>query len=171
MASNFYHNCHNVFVIYCKRDTKEVSDLIKDISNVTRYPLDQDQMLTEEELNLTKSSILNCKVFVCCLSKNSSPLLFNIVKFARCVARKEINAYFINESDVFLKTKEEKSFLEYKNSKHPKEIKNSSYIGINNFFKYKTRIIKSMRYIREVSIFLEFIYFYDHLNNYMFIPC
>ncbi len=166
MASN------NVFVIFSESDKTEVEDLIKDINkkdnNVTPFSLSQRQTQIDEE---DKNKILKCDVFVCFLSRNSSPLLFNIVKFTRCVARKEINAYFINESDVFLKTKEEKSFLEYKNSKHPKEIKNSSYIGINNFFKYKTRIIKSMRYIREVSIFLEFIYFYDHLNNYMFIPC
>jgi len=84
MASN------NVFVVYSESDKTEVEDLIKEISNVTPFSLNQDQI--DES---TKNDILKCDVFVCCLSRNSSELLFNIVKFARCVARKEINTYYI----------------------------------------------------------------------------
>jgi len=146
MASNFCHNCHNVFVIYSESDKTEVEDLIKDINkkdnNVTPFSLNQRQTQIDEE---DKNKILKCDVFVCFLSRNSSPLLFNIVKFTRCVARKEINTYFI-EPDGFLKTKEEQSFLDYK--ANPKIIKyTSSDIG-------------------EVSIYLEFIHFYDYSNNY-----
>ena len=78
MASN------NVFVIYSKSDQTKVSDLIKDISNVTLFPLNQRQTQIDEADN---SKILKCNVFVCFLSTKSSELLFNIVKFARCVAR------------------------------------------------------------------------------------
>ncbi len=110
------------------------------------------------------------------LSSNSSPLLFNIVKFARCVARKKINTYFI-EPDGFLTTKEKQCFLEYekkqKTSKKPKPkiIEYSSDIGIRNFFKYKTRIITSISDIEEVSIILEFIFMITKKNidlYYMF---
>jgi hypothetical protein len=150
MASN------NVFVIYSESDQGKVSKLIKDIRNVTPFPLDQIRTQIDEA---DKSKILKCGVFLCFLSSNSSPLLFNIVKFARCVARKKINAYFI-EPDGFLKTKEELSFSNYKES--PKKIEYSSDIGIQNFFKYKTNIITSISDIEEVSIILEFINFNDH---------
>jgi len=151
---------NNVFVIYCENDKTKVDDLIKDISNVTPFSLNQGQTQINEE---DKNKILKCDVFVCCLSRHSSELLFNIVKFARCVARKKINTYFI-ESDGFLKTKEEQSLSDYK--VNPKIIEQSSGIGIQNFFKDKTIIIKSMSDIGEVSIYLEFIHFYDHSNNY-----
>jgi len=163
---------YNVFVIYSESDQTKVSDLIKDIRNVTLFPLNQGHTQINEE---DKNKILECSVFLCFLSSNSSPLLFNIVKFARCVARKKINTYFI-ERDGFLTTKEKQCFLEYeKNQKEyeknpkktpkpikPKIIEYSSDIGIQNFFNYKTRIIESISDIEEVSIILEFIHFYDH---------
>ena len=124
MASN------NVFIIYSKTDQIKVSSLINGISNVTPFPLDQSQTQIDES---TKSIILKCSVFVCCLSINSSQLLFNVVKFARCVARKKINTYFI-DSNEFLKKQEEQSF-----------------------FKYKTRKINSISDLEMVNIFLEFI--------------
>jgi len=144
---------NNVFVIYCKSDETKVSPLISGISNVALFPLDQSQTQINEA---DKSIILKCNVFVCFLSSKSSPLLFNIVKFARCVARKKINTYFI-EPDGFLTTKEKQSFSNYEASK-PKNIEYSSDIGIQNFFKYKTRIIASISDIEEVSIILEFIF-------------
>jgi len=111
MASN------NVFVIFSESDKTEVEDLIKDISNVTQFSLNQDQI--DES---TKNDILKCNVFVCCLSNNSSQLLFNIVKFARCVARKEINTYyidFIEPEELFgeRKTKEELNFFRSKTNR------------------------------------------------------
>jgi len=121
---------NNVFIIYSKSDQTKVSPLINGISSVTAFPLDKSQTQIDES---TKSIILKCSVFVCCLSINSSQLLFDVVKFARCVARKEINAYFIDPNG-FLKKQEEQSF-----------------------FKYKTREINSISYLEMVSIFLEFI--------------
>ncbi len=122
---------YNVFVIYFESDQTKVSALIKDIRNVTLFPLNQGHTQINEE---DKNKILECSVFLCFLSSNSSPLLFNIVKFARCVARKKINAHFINESDVFLKTKEEQNFLEYE--KEVKKSKNEKKLNKPKIIEY-----------------------------------
>ena len=100
------------FVIYSKSDEEEVLGLTRDIKNVTRKSLDQNQDQIDEP---TKLLIIKCSVFVCFLTKNSSQLLLNLAKFARCIARKKIYRHFIGEEE-FLND-EEQSFFEQKTIK------------------------------------------------------
>jgi len=97
------------FVIYSENDKEKVEDLTRSINNVTLESFDKDQDQINE---LTKKSIIDCDFFVCCLSENSSQLLLNIAKFARCIARKEVWAYFIPNCDQkeFLKDEELRFF-------------------------------------------------------------
>jgi len=94
-------------VIYSKSDEKEVLDLTQGINNVTLKSFDQNQNQVDEP---TKSLIIDCNFFVCCLSKNSSQLLLDIAKFARCIARKEIYMHFIGPQRIL--NNEDQSFLE-----------------------------------------------------------
>ena len=121
------------FVIYSENDKEKVEDLTtgltRGINNVTLKSFNKDQDQINE---LTKKSIIDCDFFVCCLSKNSSQLLLNIAKFARCIARKEVWAYFIPNCD-------QKEFLK------DEELR---------FFDQKSNIFESIENIKEVKIFL-----------------
>jgi len=141
---------HSVFVICSEDDKEKVSDLIKGIKGISKdnlFPLSKSQT---ELADQSKDKILKCDVFVCCLSPNSSQLLFNIVKFARCVAGKKINVYFINldETDQYLNKMESESYSKYEKI-FPKEIEYSSDIGIQNFF--KTNRITSFSDLKKVN--------------------
>ncbi len=95
------------FVICFKSDEKIVSDLTRSIKSVFLKTFDQNQKQIDDE---TKLRIIECKSFVCCLSKNSSQLLLDIAKFARCIARKEIYMHFIGPQRIL--NDEDQSFLE-----------------------------------------------------------
>jgi hypothetical protein len=125
---------NSFFIIYSKSDEANILPLINDIDNVIRFPLDHSRDQLDES---TKIKILKCNVFVCFLSTNCSKLFLDIVKFTRYVARKEINAYYIqpDKFDDFLK-------------------KEQSDLGIQNFFKYKTTRISSISDLGEVNIYL-----------------
>ena len=113
------------FVICSENDKEKIEYLSRSINNVTLESFDKDQDQINE---LTKKSIIDCDFFVCCLSENSSQLLLNIAKFARCIARKEVWAYFIDPKE-FLKDEE------------------------LSFFEQKSNIFESIENIKEVKIF------------------
>ncbi len=182
---------NNVLIIYSQIDEANILPLINDIHNVTRFPLDQSRDQLDEP---TKSIILKCNIFVCCLSTNCSQLFLDIVKFAHYVARKEINAYYIqpDKFDDFLKDKEVEGFSKAEKAKaekaeaerRKKKSKSTnnlvihdfliSDLGIQNFFNDKTNInrITSLSDLKKVNFLLELIFhFLNQLNNYMFIPC
>jgi len=96
------------FVIYSESDEGEVLKLIGDIK-VTRISLKENQDQIDEE---TKKQIIKCNVFVCFLSKNSSQLLLDVAKFARCIARKKIYWHFISGKGSCKMKDEEKSFFD-----------------------------------------------------------
>ncbi len=103
------------FVIYSENDKKKVEDLTRSINNVTLKSFDQNQIDDE-----TKRLIIECKFFICCLSKNSSQLLLDIAKFARCIARKEIYTHFIGPENNL--NNEDRSFFDQTTRKSIKDI-------------------------------------------------
>jgi len=101
------------FVIYSEKDKEKVLELIGNII-VTQISLNQNQDQIDEE---TKKQIIECNVFVCFLSENSSKLLLDVAKFARCIARKKIYWHFIGEKKSWKIKDEEKSFFDQKTIK------------------------------------------------------
>ena len=103
-----------VFLLYALKDETEILTLTNDISkNITRLSIGNKQ---EIDAN-TKTNILECDIFICCLSTSSSKSLINIVKFARCIARKQINTLFLETADKCLEEEEDKSFFNDKTHK------------------------------------------------------
>ncbi len=121
----------SVFLLYSRDDENipKLKSLIQDIEQ------NQNLILTQQNVfqldNTTKKIILECDIFICCLSwKFYNLKLIDTVKFAWCIARKQIITFYLRKD---------------KERRLPEEDQ--------NFFRYKTVEYSSIDEIREVNIF------------------
>jgi len=125
------------FVIYSEDDENKVFDLTQGINNDNFKSLKQNEDQIDEP---TKSLIIKCNFFVCFLSKNSSQLLLDIAKFARCIARKKVNVYLI-PPEGFLKGEDQSFFNKKANEfKSIQNIVQVKYFKINSLIFTITQI-------------------------------
>ena len=102
-----------VFILYSTKDKNE-------IWTYWRNYLSGNATLTEhrsDEINDNiKNKILECDIFIFCLSKNAPEARINIVKFARSIARKEVNVVYLDAQQQTYENKkvEDLSFLKDK---------------------------------------------------------
>jgi len=122
------------FAIYSKSEENTVQNIVLNLPNDIKNSLTLKPIEYQFD-EQTKSDIIECKVFICFLSPSSSQLLLDIAKFALCIARKEINAYFMIDSEKFYKSRE--------------KVERNDDIS---FFKLKTTIFNSIENIK-VKIF------------------
>jgi hypothetical protein len=104
----------NVFLLYSKDDeTHTKLNELNQILNETKHLTQKNAFQLDEN---TKQSILECDIFICCLSKKfSESKLIDIVKFAYCIARKGINTLYLEpDKELFLEKLEDQSFFRLK---------------------------------------------------------
>ena len=104
----------NVFLLYSKDDeTHTKLNELNQILNETKHLTQKNAFQLDEN---TKQSILECDIFICCLSKKfSESKLIDIVKFAHCIARKGINTLYLEpDKELFLEKLEDQSFFRLK---------------------------------------------------------
>ena len=108
-----------------------------------------------------KKTILDCDIFICCLSKNFfESKLIDMVKFTYCVARKKINTIYLEDKEELEKMmkkdirNKEKQLLSLKDKKLMKECILSRILleANHNFLRLKT-IEYSIDQIKKVNFF------------------
>ncbi len=109
----------NVFLVFCKDDEKntELKDLIQNVENIEHLKITQKNDFQLDDT--TKQNILDCDIFICCVSRKfSDSNLINTIKFASYIARKKINTFYIdNNIKRCLPKVEYQSFFEYRTVK------------------------------------------------------
>ena len=109
----------NVFLLFSKDDetNTELKGLIQNVENIEHLKITQKNDFRLDDT--TKQNILDCDIFICCLSRKfSDSKLIDTVKFASYIARKKINTFYIdNDIEQYLQQKEDQSFFEYRTVK------------------------------------------------------
>ena len=149
---NYFMMARNVLLLYFKGDETKLSDLIQEVSKIKHLTRKNDSQLDEN----TKQSILECDIFICCLSKEfSESKMVDIVKFAYCIARKRINTIYLEKDKVlFLAKVEDQSFFRLKTVEYSSldQIKKVN-IFYKHFRKYQTLLVHQIQYILEYNYF------------------
>jgi hypothetical protein len=87
-----------VFLLYSKDDENipKLESLKQNIKQNINLILTQQNVVQLD--NPTKQIILDCDIFICCLSiKFYDSKLIDAVKFAYCIARKQINTFHLED--------------------------------------------------------------------------
>jgi hypothetical protein len=155
MAFLLYSN--GVFLLYSKDDinNKKLEELMKDIKQDQNMIIKQNNDFQWD--NTTKQTILDCDIFICCLSRKfHDSKLIDAVKFAYCIARKQINTFHLEEKEELEEMQEQILLLKKKDplqDKDKKLLKESILLEVNQkFFKLKTIEYSSIDQ-KKVSIF------------------
>ena len=108
----------NVFLLFSKDDetNPELKGLIQNVENIQHLNVTQKN---DELDDRTKQNILDCDIFICCLSRKfSDSKLIDTVKFASYIARRKINAFYLNNNiKRCLPKMEDQRFFEYRTVK------------------------------------------------------
>ena len=91
----------NVFLVFSKDDETitELKDLIQNVENIEHLKITQKNDFQLDDT--TKQNILDCDIFICCLSKKFfESKLIDTVKFAYCIARKQINTFHLDKEEL-----------------------------------------------------------------------
>ena len=149
-------------IVYSEDDQKtntQLYDFIQDIKqNSSLKVTEKSKVQLDDNNNVTlddrsKQNILECDIFICCLSKNFyNSKLTDVVKFAYSIARKKINTLYLeNEKELFKEMEDQISLLKEKDRRE----KESFLLKINqSFFRLKTVEYSSIDQIQKVNIFL-----------------
>jgi hypothetical protein len=109
----------NVFLLFSKYDEKntELKGLIQNVENIEHLKITQKNDFQLDDT--TKQNILDCDIFICCLSRKfSDSKLIDTVKFASYIARSKINAFYLdNNIKRCLPKVEDQRFFEYRTVK------------------------------------------------------
>ena len=150
------------FIVYSEDDQKTntlLYDFIQDIKhNSSLKVTEKSKVQLDDNNNVTlddrsKQNILECDIFICCLSKNFyNSKLTDVVKFAYSIARKKINTLYLeNEEELFKEMEDQISLLKEKDRREEE----SFLLKINqSFFRLKTVEYSSIDQIQKVNIFL-----------------
>ena len=150
------------FIVYSEDDQKtntQLYDFIQDIKqNSSLKVTEKSKVQLDDNNNVTlddrsKQNILECDIFICCLSKNFyNSKLTDVVKFAYSIARKKINTLYLeNEEELFKEMEDQISLLKEKDRREEE----SFLLKINqSFFRLKTVEYSSIDQIQKVNIFL-----------------
>jgi len=154
----------NVFLVFSKDDETitELKDLIQNVENIEHLKITQKNDFQLDDT--TKQNILDCDIFICCLSKKFfESKLIDTVKFAYCIARKQINTFHLDKEELeemmrnnIQKMEEQILLLKKKDRLEDKDkrlLKECFLLEANhNFFRLKT-IEYSIDQIKKVNIF------------------
>ena len=155
----------NVFLLFSKDDetNTELKDLIQNVENIEHLKITQKNDFQLDDT--TKQNILDCDIFICCLSKKFfESKLIDTVKFAYCIARKQINTFHLEDKEELeemmrnniQKMEEQILLLKKKDRLEDKDkrlLKECILLEANhNFFRLKT-IEYSIDQIKKVNIF------------------
>ena len=155
----------NVFLVFSKDDETitELKDLIQNVENIEHLKITQKNDFQLDDT--TKQNILDCDIFICCLSKKFfESKLIDTVKFAYCIARKQINTFHLEDKEKLeemmrnniQKMEEQILLLKKKDRLEDKDkrlLKECILLEANhNFFRLKT-IEYSIDQIKKVNIF------------------
>jgi hypothetical protein len=149
------------FIVYSEDDQKnntKLNGFIQDIKQNPNLIITEKNKVLDENNNVTlddrsKQNILECDIFICCLSKNFyNSKLTDVVKFAYSIARKKINTLYLeNEKELFKEMEDQISLLKEKDRREEE----SFLLKINqSFFRLKTVEYSSIDQIQKVNIFL-----------------
>ena len=150
------------FIVYSEDDQKtntQLYDFIQDIKqNSSLKVTEKSKVQLDDNNNVTlddrsKQNILECDIFICCLSKNFyNSKLTDVVKFAYSIARKKINTLYLeNELELFIEMEDQIFLLKEKDRREEE----SFLLKINqSFFRLKTVEYSSIDQIQKVNIFL-----------------
>ena len=109
----------NVFLLFSKDDetNTELKGLIQNVENIEHLKITQKNDFRLDDT--TKQNILDCDIFICCLSRKfSDSKLIDTVKFASYIARRKINAFYLDNSIKRCMPKvKDQSFFEYRTVK------------------------------------------------------
>ena len=155
----------NVFLVFSKDDETitELKGLIQNVENIEHLKITQKNDFQLDDT--TKQNILDCDIFICCLSKKFfESKLIDTVKFAYCIARKQINTFHLEDKEKLeemmrnnIQKMEEKILLLKKKDrledKDKRLLKECILLEANhNFFRLKT-IEYSIDQIKKVNFF------------------
>ena len=149
------------FIVYSEDDQKtntQLYDFIQDIKqNSSLKVTEKSKVQLDDNNNVTlddrsKQNILECDIFICCLSKNFyNSKLTDVVKFAYSIARKKINTLYLeNEKELFKEMEDQISLLKEKDRREEE----SFLLKINQSLFTKTVEYSSIDQIQKVNIFL-----------------
>ena len=149
------------FIVYSEDDQKtntQLYDFIQDIKqNSSLKVTEKSKVQLDDNNNVTlddrsKQNILECDIFICCLSKNFyNSKLTDVVKFAYSIARKKINTLYLeNEEELFKEMEDQISLLKEKDRREEE----SFLLKINQSLFTKTVEYSSIDQIQKVNIFL-----------------
>ena len=109
----------SVFLLFSKDDetNTELKGLIKNVENIEHLKITQKNYYQLDDT--AKQNILDCDIFICCLSRKfSDSNLIDTVKFASYIARRKINAFYLNNNiKRCLPKMEDQRFFEYRTVK------------------------------------------------------
>jgi hypothetical protein len=109
----------NVFLLFSKDDetNTELKGLIQNVENFEHFKITQKDYFRLDDT--TKQNILDCDIFICCLSRKfSDSKLIDTVKFASYITRRKINAFYLdNNIKRCLPKVEDQRFFEYRTVK------------------------------------------------------
>ena len=150
------------FIVYSEDDQKnntKLNGFIQDIKqNANLKVTEKNKVQLDDNNNVTlddrsKQNILECDIFICCLSKNFyNSKLTDVVKFAYSIARKKINTLYLeNEKELFKEMEDQISLLKEKDRREGESL----LLKINqSFFRFNTVEYSSIDQIQKVNIFL-----------------
>jgi len=148
------------FIVYSEDDQKNNTQLNGFIQDIKQNPdliiTETNKVQLDENNNVklddkSKQNILECDMFICCLSKNFyNSKLTDVVKFAYSIARKKIYTLYLENEKELLKEMEDHNLL----LEETDRLKESFLLEINqSFFRFKTVEYSSIGQIQKVNIF------------------